>query len=114
MEKIIDIIDSIAYEKGLKVSEVEEALKGMDNELIKQKTEVLQQAVYEVSAKMYEQNQQQSAKGQPEAEESASADDSESKKQDQGDVVDADFEERAKRPGNICLINISLISHHFC
>jgi N utilization substance protein A len=27
MEKIIDIIDSIAYEKGLKVSEVEEALK---------------------------------------------------------------------------------------
>ncbi|MEA3497619.1 MAG: transcription termination factor NusA, partial [Campylobacterota bacterium] len=27
MEKIIDIIDSIAYEKGLKISEVEEALK---------------------------------------------------------------------------------------
>ena len=27
MEKIIDIIDSIAYEKGLKVSDVEEALK---------------------------------------------------------------------------------------
>ena len=27
MEKIIDIIDSIAYEKGLKVSDVENALK---------------------------------------------------------------------------------------
>jgi len=27
MEKIIDIIDSIAYEKGLKVSDVEEALQ---------------------------------------------------------------------------------------
>jgi hypothetical protein len=26
MEKIIDIIDSIAYEKGLKISEIEEAL----------------------------------------------------------------------------------------
>ena len=27
MEKIIDIIDSIAYEKGLKVSDVKNALK---------------------------------------------------------------------------------------
>ena len=27
MDKIIDIIDSIAYEKGLKISEVEIALK---------------------------------------------------------------------------------------
>jgi N utilization substance protein A len=27
MDKIIDILDSIAYEKGLKITEVEEALK---------------------------------------------------------------------------------------
>ncbi|MDD4526979.1 MAG: molecular chaperone DnaK [Candidatus Margulisbacteria bacterium] len=91
---LIDAKDQINAELKQKIEDatkdVEEALKGTDNDAIKQKTEVLQQAVYEVSTQMYQ--QAQSADGaegaepapEPEAE----------KKEDDGNVVDAEYEEK--------------------
>ncbi len=70
--------------------EVEEALKGTDSDVIKEKADALQAAVYEVSTKMYEQaNQEAGAEGAPETEQPE-----EEKKADDGDVVDAEFEEK--------------------
>jgi molecular chaperone DnaK len=68
-------------------SEVQEALKGDDIEDIKSKTETLQNAIYEVSQKMYQQAQQQ-AQQQAETEGAESAGGS-----SEEDVVDADYED---------------------
>ncbi len=68
--------------------EVEEALNGSETEVIKQKTEALQQAVYEVSTQMYQQAQSAEA-GAEQSQEPEQA-----KKEDDGNVVDAEFEEK--------------------
>ncbi|WP_292487256.1 molecular chaperone DnaK [Methanohalobium sp.] len=68
-------------------SELQEALKGDDIEDIKSKTETLQNAIYEVSQKMYQQAQQQ-AQQQAETEGTESAGGS-----SEEDVVDADYED---------------------
>lgn len=71
------------------VAEVKEALEGEDSEAIKTKTEALQEAVYQVSAAMYEKAQQEAAAG-AEASEAAGASDSDSGSDET--VVDADYE----------------------
>ncbi|ADI73186.1 chaperone protein DnaK [Methanohalobium evestigatum Z-7303] len=68
-------------------SELQEALKGDDIEDIKSKTETLQNAIYEVSQKMYQQAQEQ-AQQQAETEGAESAGGS-----SEEDVVDADYED---------------------
>ena len=90
---LIDAKDKINAELTQKIedasSAVEEALKGTDNDVIKQKTEALQQVVYEVSTQMYQQEQPaqgDAATGQSEPEEPKKADD--------GNVVDAEYEEK--------------------
>ncbi len=71
------------------VKEVEEALKGTDIDSLKQKTEALQQAVYEVSTQMYQ--QAQSAQDESTTEQ---AEPEQEKKEDDGNVVDAEYEEK--------------------
>lgn len=69
--------------------ELEEVIKGTDTDAIKQKTETLQQAVYEVSTQMYQQAQTAQAEAEPDSEQSE-----EKKNDSDGDVVDAEFEEK--------------------
>ncbi|AKB85812.1 molecular chaperone DnaK [Methanococcoides methylutens] len=71
------------------ITEVKEALEGEDSEAIKTKTEALQEAVYQVSAAMYEKAQQEAAAG---AEASEGADASASDAGSDETVVDADYE----------------------
>ncbi|MFP4654176.1 MAG: molecular chaperone DnaK [Methanohalobium sp.] len=70
-------------------SELQEALKGDDIEDIKSKTETLQNAIYEVSQKMYQQAQQAQQQQQGAESESSSSTDGSSEE----DVVDAEYED---------------------
>ncbi|WP_440953464.1 molecular chaperone DnaK [Methanococcoides sp. FTZ1] len=70
------------------IADVKEALEGEDSEVIKAKTEALQEAVYQVSAAMYE-------KAQKEASAAAEAEDAGASTSGSGSdetVVDADYE----------------------
>ncbi|MCD4704376.1 MAG: molecular chaperone DnaK [Methanosarcinaceae archaeon] len=72
-------------------SELKESLEGTDIEAIKSKTEALQQAVYDVSAAMYQKAQEEAAAAAESSEktsESAAGEDSSDE-----EVVDADYEE---------------------
>lgn len=71
------------------MADLKEALEGEDIEAIKAKTEALQEAVYQVSAAMYEKAQQEAAAG-AEASEDAGASTSDSGSDET--VVDADYE----------------------
>ncbi|MEL4305559.1 molecular chaperone DnaK [Methanococcoides sp. LMO-2] len=71
------------------IAETKEALEGEDSEAIKTKAEALQEAVYQVSAAMYEKAQQEAAAG---AEASEGADTSASDAGSDETVVDADYE----------------------
>ncbi|SES65501.1 molecular chaperone DnaK [Methanococcoides vulcani] len=71
------------------MADLKEALEGEDIEAIKAKTEALQEAVYKVSAAMYEKAQQEAAAG-AEASEDAGASTSDSGSDET--VVDADYE----------------------
>ncbi|KGK98068.1 molecular chaperone DnaK [Methanococcoides methylutens] len=71
------------------MADLKEALEGEDLEAIKAKTEALQEAVYKVSAAMYEKAQQEAAAG-AEASEDAGASTSDSGSDET--VVDADYE----------------------
>jgi molecular chaperone DnaK len=81
-------------EDGIK--DVEEALKGNDTAVIKEKTDVLQQGVYEISTNMYQQAQQPSGQeGGQEGQEGQSANDASAKDgKDDDNVVDAEYEEK--------------------
>ncbi|MEI7942762.1 MAG: molecular chaperone DnaK [Candidatus Riflemargulisbacteria bacterium] len=90
---VVDAKDKINADLKQKIedaaSAVEEALKGTDTDVIKQKTEALQQVVYEVSTQMYQQEQPaqgDTTEGQAEPEQP--------KKEDDGNVVDAEYEEK--------------------
>ncbi|MHC1576418.1 MAG: molecular chaperone DnaK [Methanosarcinaceae archaeon] len=72
-------------------SELKESLESTDIEAIKSKTEALQQAVYDVSAAMYQKAQEEAAaaaESSEETSESAAGEDSSDE-----EVVDADYEE---------------------
>ncbi|MGM0771190.1 MAG: molecular chaperone DnaK [Halobacteriota archaeon] len=71
------------------IADVKEALGGEDSEVIKTKAEALQEAVYKVSAAMYEKAQQEAAAG-ADGSESAGASASDSGSDET--VVDADYE----------------------
>ncbi|UGV40021.1 molecular chaperone DnaK [Methanococcoides orientis] len=71
------------------MADLKESLEGEDLEAIKAKTEALQEAVYKVSAAMYEKAQQEAAAG-AEASEDAGASTSDSGSDET--VVDADYE----------------------
>jgi molecular chaperone DnaK len=90
---VVDSKDKITAELKQKIEDaagaVEEALKGTDNDVIKQKTEALQQIVYEVSTQMYQ--QEQPSQGDATA---GPAEPEEPKKEDDGNVVDAEYEEK--------------------
>jgi molecular chaperone DnaK len=91
-EKTIKEADEIATDEQKSkveaaVSDLKAALEGDDLEDIKAKTEVLQTAIYDVSAAMYQKAQEEAAAAASTGEEPASSDDS-------GDetIVDADYE----------------------
>ncbi len=94
---LIDAKDKITAEIKQKIedasSAVEEALKGTDNDVIKQKTEALQQVVYEVSTQMYQQ-EQPGQPGQPGDTTAGQPEQEQPKKDDDEKVVDAEFEEK--------------------
>lgn len=94
---VIDAKDKITAEIKQKIedasSAVEEALKGTDNDVIKQKTEALQQVVYEVSTQMYQQ-EQPGQPGQPGDTTAGQPEQEQPKKDDDEKVVDAEFEEK--------------------
>ncbi|MBC7945741.1 MAG: Hsp70 family protein, partial [Burkholderiales bacterium] len=81
--------DKAKIEKALK--EAEEALKGNDKDAIESKTEALAAASHKLAEQIYAQQQQpqQDAPQESGAEQSAGS----GKKHDDGDVVDAEFEE---------------------
>lgn len=93
-EKTIKEADDVATdEQKSKVeaasSELKEALEGTDIEAIKSKTETLQQAVYDVSAAMYQKAQDSAAAAASEEATGSAAGEGSSDE----DVVDADYEE---------------------
>lgn len=95
-EKTIKEADDVATdEQKSKVeaasSELKEALEGTDIEAIKSKTETLQQAVYDVSAAMYQKAQEEAAAAAESSEEATGSAAGEGSSDE--DVVDADYEE---------------------
>jgi len=88
---VTDAKDKISQELKNKIEnaakDLEEVIKTDDIEQIKQKTEVLQQSIYEVSTQMYQQNPGTEDPSQSE-EQTAET------KKDEDGVVDAEFEEK--------------------
>jgi molecular chaperone DnaK len=75
------------------IKDAEEALKGGDKEAIEAKTEALAEASHKLAEKMYAQSQAEGAAGQKQAGGEGG------KKADEGDVVDAEFEEVKDKKG---------------
>ncbi|MGP8321117.1 MAG: molecular chaperone DnaK [Methanosarcinaceae archaeon] len=91
--KILKEADDIATDEQRSAieaatSELKEALEGEDIEVIKEKTEVLQTAIYEVSAAMYQKAQDEATAAAAESGEGAPKDEDASGET----VVDADYE----------------------
>lgn len=92
-EKVLKEADDIATDEQKSAietatSELKEVLEGEDIEVIKEKTEILQTAIYEVSAAMYQKAQDEATAA------AAESDESTPKGEDAPDetVVDADYE----------------------
>ncbi|MGP8328732.1 MAG: molecular chaperone DnaK [Methanosarcinaceae archaeon] len=92
-EKVLKEADDIATDEQKSAieaatSELKEALEGEDIEVIKEKTEILQTSIYEVSAAMYQKAQDEATA------DAADSDESTSKGEDTSEetVVDADYE----------------------
>jgi molecular chaperone DnaK len=80
-----------ADEKGrieAALKELEEAIKGDDKEAIETKTQALTQAAHKLAEQMYKEQQAQAGTQQPEG-----GDGKDAGKKDDGNVVDAEFEE---------------------